>query len=105
MAARKRYFVQLDNQRMIRVSAGRWHQWIAVGVLILVAGRVAKPAKEGVIRIGENGEPHFPQDPTAPWMNLNCRVIERHAIYDTRGPKLDPVKLQRAIQKAYAGRD
>jgi hypothetical protein len=95
------YFVALDNQQMFRIPAARWHQWVAVGMLILVAGRIAKPAAPGVVWL-ENGELHYPPDPIAPWINLNCRVMERHAIFDVRGPKLDPVVLQREIQRAYA---
>jgi hypothetical protein len=100
----KPYFVALDNQQMFRIPAARWHQWALAGLLILVSDRVAKPAAPGVVWL-ERGELHVKADPIAPWMNLNCRVIERHAIFDTRGPRLDPVKLQRAIQKQYGGRD
>lgn len=104
MAARKRYFVQLDNKQMFRIPAARWHQWALAGLLILISDRVAKPAQPGVVWL-ERGELHVKADPVAPWINLNCRVIERHAIFDTRGPSLDPVKLQEAIQKNYRGRD
>lgn len=98
------YFVKLDNQQMFRIPAARWHQWITVGLLMLVAGRIAEPAQPGVVWV-ENGELHYPPDAIAPWMNLNCRVIERHGIYDQRGPKLEPHELQREIQRDYQGRD
>lgn len=70
----------------------------------MVAGCVAKPAKDGVIRL-DNDALRVPGEPIAPFMNLNCRVIERHAIFDVRGPKLDPVVLQREIQRTYGGRN
>jgi len=97
------YFVALDNQRMFRIPAARWHNWVAAGLLILVAARVAKPVVPGVVWL-ERGELHVKAEPISPFMNLNCRVIERHAIYDTRGPKLEPHQLQRIIQAAYGGR-
>jgi hypothetical protein len=96
----KPYFIVLDNKQMFRIPAARWHQWVAVGLLILVAGRVAKPAQPGVIWL-EDGELHYPPDPVAPWMNLNCRVIENHAIYDQRGPRLMPEILQSWIRANY----
>lgn len=95
-----RYFVQIENHQMFPIPAARWHQWVAAGLLILIAARVAKPARPGVVWV-EDGELHYPPDPVAPWMNLNCRVIERHAIFDIRGPRWDPIALQRAIQLAY----
>ncbi len=96
----KPYFVALDNQQMFRVPAARWHQWVAVGLLILVAGRVARPAQPGVVWL-EDGELHYPPDPVAPWILLNCRQIERHGMLDTRGPKLTPESLQRWIRANY----
>jgi hypothetical protein len=100
----KRYFVQLENQQMFRIPAARWHSWALAGMLILISDRVAKPAAPGVVWL-ENGELHYLSEPISPFMNLNCRVIERHAIFDIRGPKLDSVVLQREIQRAYGGRD
>lgn len=96
-----RYFVQVENQ--IRyLPAALWHQWLAAGLLVLVAHRLAAPACPGVVWL-ENGELHLRQDPVTPWINLNCRVIERHFIYDTRGLRFDPVARQREIQRQYGG--
>lgn len=100
----QRYFVQLDNQQMFRLSAARWHTLMAAGLLILMGGRIAKPARAGVVWL-ENGELHHMPEELWPWVNLNCRVIERHAIFDTKGPKLEPHELQREIQRAYQGID
>lgn len=100
MATRKRYFIELENRQMFRISAARWHQWALAGLLILISDRVARPAKPGVVWL-ERGELHVKADPIAPWMNLNCRVIERHAIYDTNGPKLTPRELQHEILADY----
>jgi len=97
----KPYFVALDNQQMFRIPAARWHEWLAVGLLILIAGRVAEPAMPGVVWL-ENGELHLQADPVAPWMPLNCRVIEHYAIYDQRGPKLSPRQLQQEIWADYS---
>lgn len=96
----KPYFIQLDNQQMFRIPAARWHQWAAAGLLILIAARVAKPARPGVVWL-ERGELHYLPEPIAPRMNLNCYVIERHAMYDIRGPRWNPLDLQRAIQRQY----
>ena len=94
-----RYFVQLDNQQMFRLSAARWHTWIAAGLLILIGGRVAKPAKAGVVWL-QDGELHVPPEPVWPWINLSCRLIEQRMV-----PKLEPIELQLAIQREYGGRD
>lgn len=100
----KPYFVALDNQQLFRIPAARWHQWVAAGMLILVGVRIAQPATPGVVWL-ERGELHIKADPIAPHMPLNCQMIERHAVYDVRGPKLTPEQLQREIQRAYAGID
>jgi hypothetical protein len=96
----RRYYVQLENKQMFKISAAKWHSWLAAGLLIVVSACVATPACPGVVWL-ENGELHEKQDPIAPFMPLNCRVIERHAVYDTRGPRLDPVQLQREIWEDY----
>jgi len=97
-----RHFVQLENQ-LHYLPAAKWHEWLRAGLLVLVVGNVATPTAPGVMWL-QNGEVHEKQEKPAPFMNLNCRVIERHAIFDVRGPKLDPVVLQREIQRAYGGR-
>jgi hypothetical protein len=96
----KPYFIALDNKQMFRIPAARWHQWVAVGLLILVTGRVAKPAQPGVVWL-EDGELHYPPDPVAPWMLLNCRQIERHGMLDTRGPRLTPESIQTWVRANY----
>lgn len=100
----KPYFVRLDNQQLFRIPAARWHAWVAAGLLILVSVRVAEPATPGVVWL-ERGELHIKAEPIAPRMPLNCTMIERHAVYDVRGPKLTPEQLQCEIQRAYGGRD
>lgn len=100
----QRYFVQLDNHQMFRVPAARWHNWVALGLLILVAGRIAKPACPGVVWV-ENGELHFPPDRIAPWMILNCRQIEQAAIFHDpeRRYFVTPEEHQQVIQRQYEG--
>jgi hypothetical protein len=95
----ERHFIQIESQ-LHYVPSERWRRWIALGLLSLIAGRVAKPALPDLFGV-DNGKLSFPPEPPMPWMNLNCRVIERHAIYDTTGPKLDPVVSQREIQRQY----
>lgn len=96
----KPYFVALDNKQVFRIPAARWHAWVADGLLILMATRVAKPAQPGVVWL-EDGELHYPPDQVSPWMLLNCRQIERHGTLDTRGPKLTPEALQGWIRENY----
>lgn len=98
----KPYFVALDNQQMFRIPAARWHQWVAVKLLILIGGktsRVAKPSKLGVVWL-ERGELHVKADPIAPYMPLSCQIIERRCV-----PSFTPEQLQREIQRQYGGRD
>lgn len=100
----RRYFIELDNRQMIRVSAARWHQWLTLGLLILVADRIARPARAGVVWV-ENGELHFPPEPVAPWMVLNCRQIEQKSVFGDRRMYVTPEERQQAIQAAYFSRD
>jgi hypothetical protein len=95
----ERCFIQLDNQ-LQWVPPPRWRQWLVAGLLILVGGQVAKPAVEGVFRF-EGGAFKYPEEPIAPRMPLNCYVIERHGVFDTRGPKLRPRELQAEILADY----
>jgi len=101
-----RYFVQLDNQQMFRLSAARWQALLTAGLLILIgeSKRIAKPAEKGVVWL-QDGELHIKPDAIYPWINLNCRQIEQHALFDTRGPKLEPHQIQREIQREYGGID
>lgn len=88
-----------DGNEPCRVPAHHWLQWVAVGALVVIDTRLAKPARPGSVWI-ENGELHS-DEPIAPWMLLNCRMIERHAIYDQRGASLTPGEVQREIQAQY----
>jgi hypothetical protein len=101
-----RYFVQLDNQQMFRLSAARWHTWVAAKLLTRLSkvSRIAKPAQKGVVWL-QDGELHIKPDAIYPWINLNCRQIEQHALFDTSGPKLEPHQIQREIQREYGGID
>lgn len=97
----ERCFVQLGN-RLHNIPPARWHRWITIGLLVLVAYRVAKPAIDGVIRY-EDGELRYPEEARVPWMLLNCRQIENHLKY--RDPDcrafVTPEEHQRMIQADY----
>jgi hypothetical protein len=93
MLRSKPYLVDVGNRRLHRITAARWHQWITVGLLKLVAGRIAAPACPGVCWL-ENGELHFRAEAIIPWIVLNCRQIEQHAIFDLRGAYLTPEEIR-----------
>lgn len=85
-----------------RVPNQEWADYVRRGLIEKVSMRMAR-LREGVEIVFENGR-HLLRD-LARKIEVSIpsswRLVERAAMFDTRGPRLSPERLQREIQSDY----
>ena len=94
-------FIEFRGMRW-RVPNAEWRDYLKRGLLELITMRVAR-LRNGVEVVYENGR-HLLRD-LARKIEVSIpsswRLVERAALFDTKGPKLSPEALQREVQSDY----
>ena len=96
----KRY-IEFRGLRWL-VPNSEWGDYLRRGLIERISGRVAR-LRAGVEITVENGR-HLLRDlGRAIEISIpsSWRMIERAALFDTRGPRLTPAQIQREIQAGY----
>lgn len=85
-----------------RVPNAEWGEYLRRGLIERVSQRVAQ-LRDGVEIVYEAGR-HLLRDLNrriTVSIPSSWRLVERAALFDTKGPKLSPTELQRSIQSSY----
>lgn len=99
---KKPYKVILGDKAAHEISRYWWDRYVSNGWLIKVSNHTAQ-LRDGVSGWIERGGLRLYNRITeiSVWIQLNCRIIEKHAIYDVRGPRMTSDMLMRAVLRDY----
>lgn len=86
-----------------KVMLAQFREVIRLEAFVKVGDRIAKVRDGWTVIIGDTGFMAYrlDQGPAGPSIFTNAEMIERHAIYDTRGRNLTAAERQREGSSAY----